>query len=290
MSYLLDRWTSRRLRSRSETCNAVVFVKITTCVAAITLFIFYSSNENYRDARQMIAVVVPTRSQQDWVSAKDASLLSKLLPSLARSLTQHERRKYSVELVIVYDTGDRFWENSEVTHQSDRHSVLPLHFLSVRKSSRIPHNEGCRAAYELGAEYIVRVNDDTEFRGKGWLTGAVHALESFTPPRLGVVGPTCKEGNRRILTHDMVHRTHLEIFGDYYPPEFDNWWLDDWISKVYGEHNTRKLHGWVVVHRTDTYGTRYDPNVSQKDLLPRILVRSKQQIIDHLIHKTRLEC
>ena len=60
----------------------------------------------------------------------------------------------------------------------------------------------------------------------------VRVLGSFSPPNVGVVGPLCAEGNTLIMTHDFVHRTHLEIFEHYYPPVFSDWWMDDWISKV----------------------------------------------------------
>lgn len=238
----------------------------------------YNSHE-----RGMVAVVVPTRSKPEWTSPSDASLAADLIPTLSHSLTRRESRRYTVQLVVVYDKGDIFWEKEHIVNTLKDNSPIPVHFLSVKKSTRIPHNEGCQAAYDMGAEYIVRINDDTEFKSRGWLTHAVNSLHSFEPPNLGVVGPTCREGNTRILTHDMVHRTHLEIFDTYYPPEFDNWWLDDWITHVYGKRNTKRLKEWIVVHRTTKYGTRYTPNVSQKDLLPHILARSKQQIIDYLV-------
>ena len=47
--------------------------------------------------------------------------------------------------------------------------------------------------------------------GVGWAAQAVSALRAHTPPNLGVVGPVCNEGNTRILTHDLVHRTHLQV-------------------------------------------------------------------------------
>jgi len=181
---------------------------------------------------------------------------------------------------VVFDQGDRFWETLEHRQALEDGSAFPIHFLRVANSSRIPINEGCRAAYELGAEYIVRVNDDTEFTSEGWLSSAVHTLRSFAPRNLGVVGPTCQQGNNKILTHDMVHRTHLRIFEEYYPSEFDNWWLDDWMSHVYGARHTSKLPNWVVLHNTHTYGTRYVPNLEQKRILTSALLYTKQQIID----------
>jgi hypothetical protein len=75
----------------------------------------------------------------------------------------------------------------------------------------------------------------------------------------------------------MVHRTHLDIFSDYYPPEFDNWWIDDWITKVYGSNRTTKLTDWEVRHHTDKHGTRYKPDRRQAELLePALDLGSKR--------------
>jgi hypothetical protein len=75
-----------------------------------------------------------------------------------------------------------------------------------------------RPAYEMGATYFYRVNDDTEFRGR-WPKLYVRALLSLTPP-YGVVGPSSLGSADAILTHDFVHRTHMEIFrNNYYPVE-----------------------------------------------------------------------
>lgn len=57
----------------------------------------------------------------------------------------------------------------------------------------------------------------------------------------GAVGPLCRQGNTKILTHDFTHRTHMEIFdGEYYPPQLTDWWMDDWIARTYGSSRTRQ--------------------------------------------------
>jgi len=260
-------------------------------LAQVTLLIFGEAHdENFHpEPRQFVAVVVPSRSQDTWHEPQDASLVNSLLPSLSRSLTDQDIEHFSVEVLVVFDMGDEFWEANGIKKHIEQNVYLPVHFLSVAKSTRVPFNEGCRAAYELGADYIVRVNDDTQFTGKGWLSTAVEVLNDFVPAGMGVVGPTCKQGNTEILTHDMVHRTHLDIFDDYYPVEFDNWYIDDWITYVYGESHTKQLQPeeWEVIHNTDTYGTRYTEDKSKSELLPGILIRSKQRIIDFLTIKER---
>jgi hypothetical protein len=61
------------------------------------------------------------------------------------------------------------------------------------------------AAAEDGADYLYRINDDTEFVTP-WVGLALSALRGYSPPNVGVVGPICREGNTRIITHDLVHR------------------------------------------------------------------------------------
>ena len=55
------------------------------------------------------------------------------------------------------------------------------------------------AAYQDGADYIYRVNDDTKFVGP-WAASATATLAQFAPPNVGVVGPLCAEGNTDIMT------------------------------------------------------------------------------------------
>jgi hypothetical protein len=157
--------------------------------------------------------------------------------------------------------------------------------LAIRKqrSSQIPFNLACRPAYELGSEYIVCINDDTEFLTSGWISQGTRQLTQFHPSNLGVVGPQCDQGNTIILTHDMVHLLHLDIFGmEYYPDKFDTWWIDDWISKVYGEHNTKRIVEWKVHQHTNKHGKRNKVDKGQRRHLQTTLQRGKQTIAKYM--------
>jgi len=135
------------------------------------------------------------------------------------------------------------------------------------------------AAAADGADYFFRVNDDTEVLTPGWARLMADHLAALSPPNLGVVGPSgshdasasrmCRPARlprppprpaqpalrppglsaaapaarRRMITHDFVHRTHLRVFGTYYPPVLSDWWMDDWISHVYPSGNALKLSG-----------------------------------------------
>ena len=211
------------------------------------------------------------------------TLFNLMLPSLLRTLNTPAtlndpivgvRGTEPLELwvYVTYDKGDAFYDHAEqeaaVRAWLDTHLVAPLRSLGVTAKHALlrfdnplrkpgpAFNFMMAAAAEDGADYLYRVNDDTQF-ATAWLGEAVRTLRSFAPPNVGVVGPVCNEGNTNIMTHDLVHRTHLQIFDFYYPPILSDWWMDDWISKVYGPRRTRK-GPWLVRHMVQIHGTRYD--------------------------------
>ena len=184
-------------------------------------------------------------------------LFTTMLPSLAASL----ECGYRYKAVIGFDTGDLLYDT--VKTQTAVADWLQKHWVAVAKArgieaayqllpvrntlkkpgpvfnalaaavsgnggnggGAIAGSRATTAAAEVAdvADYIYRVNDDTEFKRDSWTSKFVKALQklrsSDESPLLGVVGPSCPQGNRAILTHDFTHKTHLAVFGTYYPPE-----------------------------------------------------------------------
>ena len=148
------------------------------------------------------------------------------------------------------------------------------------------------AAHADGADLLVRVNDDTIFmhaksnlsRKDGaldWPTAVANAFLAFPvpEPHLGVAGPHCVAGNDAVLTHDATHRTHMNVFGHYYPPILSDWWMDDWISLVYGPTRTIRAPGdWEVVHHTSNQGTRYNVDHTHRLALKHELRRGAARL------------
>lgn len=143
------------------------------------------------------------------------------------------------------------------------------------RKNHIPFNEITRKAYDDGADYIVRINDDTEFITEGWVKLGIQALQSMKPPNVGVVAPVCKQ-NTAIFTHDMVHRTHLNIFDVYYPVIFDNWYVDTWITQVYQPDRSKLVKDWEVRHHLAK--TRYQVDQKQRRNLADEVERGKTKI------------
>jgi hypothetical protein len=99
------------------------------------------------------------------------------------------------------------------------------------------------------------VNDDTVLVSRGWTASFIHALRANAIyPNLGVTGPV-DTNNDRILTHAFAHRTHVDIFGAFFPAAFKNWWSDDWISTVYGSLHTFRMPNVLVTHNVQSQKT-----------------------------------
>ena len=55
--------------------------------------------------------------------------------------------------------------------------------------------------------------------------------------------------------------------GTYYPKAFHNYYVDDWISKVYGANHTRKLLTVRVSHKLSYHGQQYRAAMNQEGLV-----------------------
>lgn len=255
------------------------------------------NKENKKDDQPLsrapiIAICTLTKSSQSWTSLSDTSLHAILLPSIISSIYPIEAHKYSIHLYIAADKGDPFWEK-HYTHLQQSPIIpswLSVSFSFFQKEyinnnhHKLPLNSLMQLAFDNDSEYLIRINDDTEFITSGWISHGIAALQSFNPPNIGVVGPTCNEGNVRILTHDMVHRSHLLIFPTYYPASFSHWWVDVWITHVYQPHHAIKLESWVVKHHTHLHGRRYATVAYEKRFLHREIEKGKDTIATYIAH------
>eukprot|EP01031_Cornospumella_fuschlensis_P030874 gene30874-37310_t len=222
------------------------------------------------------------------------ALFTYLLPSLMRTLDCGFRYEY----YLGYDQGDVYYDDAsgmeEVKAWINKNIKQPLarrqisfEFRAVRVHNTVQKPgpvflEMARAAYKNGAAYFYRINDDTELLGT-WPRAFVRTLESLGSP-YGVVGPLCNQGNERILTHDFVHRVHMDVFEmNYYPPELTDWWMDDWISFVYGQTRTFRAKHVPVIHHTGAHGQRYQVDKSHEQLLGTLVRLGSQKIRQYML-------
>jgi len=269
-----DFWTLQQLRNRLRSSRVSLIDQ--SSVDSETLQTLQTGGD-----APMIVICAATHSQSSWRSLDQTSLQKNLIPSIIRTISSADRSKYTFRLYLAADHDDDFWlRNRDKVETPDWLSVV-VNFYEVPKH-KIPFNPMMRAAYNDGAEYMVRINDDSEFVTSDWVSKGAAKLASYTPSNVGMVGPNCLEGNSAIMTHDMVHRTHLDIFEYYYPEVFSAWWIDDWISKVYGPERSTKIMSWRVKHHTHKHGTRYAVQHHEKDKLDGELKNGQADIEDWL--------
>jgi hypothetical protein len=143
---------------------------------------------------------------------------------------------------LAHDKGDPFFGSAdhqeEVSRWMVEHVETPsklrgitvkhtqIEFLNELKKPGPVFNFMMRSMYEDGADYMYRTNDDSMTK-TAFARPMVEALLAMKPPNIGVVGPLHTGGNTQILTHDFVHRSHLDILGLHYPPRFRSWYMDD---------------------------------------------------------------
>jgi hypothetical protein len=188
------------------------------------------------DTLPLIAIMAGTTSRGFNHTLSDIPLFNVLFPSLLCTLDCG----FNYVFVMGYDQGDPFYDSdkqiSDIMDWFQKYIARPLQkrniLITLRPVAVINpmHRPGpvftaiAREAYKLGSQYFYRVNDDSEFIGR-WPKLYTDKIRSLSLP-YGVIGPSCYAAKDRILTHDFVHRTHLDIFeGQYYPTEFTDWYM-----------------------------------------------------------------
>jgi hypothetical protein len=138
--------------------------------------------------------------------------------------TQYERKWDS-----IFNAAGKFQNNKVLPP-----NLVIERFIGQRGSPCWIWNGLASLAYDHGHDYLFQLNDDTRIFTSCWASTLSNVL-ARSPRHLGVVGPQ-DLNNNKVLTLAMVHRTHYEIFRTFYPPEFRNWFSDDWLSQVYGKN------------------------------------------------------
>ena len=216
-----------------------------------------------------IGLGITTRGQLD-LNPEAAPTELPFFRRLMLSFCQTASYGFEYHFYIAHDHSDPFFKHniSHITFSRYSHEFISrncpdninvtIHLVECLHSGRPAwaQNDAMMAAYMDNSAYYYRVNDDTVMETTGWTERMIQQLLRFNPPNIGVAGPWFRDGNTAILTHDFVHRTHIEIFGFYYPRVFTDWFADDWITGVYCPDMCKKVAGVRVKH-TMEMGSRY---------------------------------
>ena len=191
--------------------------------------------------------------------------------SLLSSFCKTASERYDYRFYLSYDYNDEYLTERSfrvrmsaifgdyASEMCPYSSAYSLRFVSCKYAGKPAwaQNDAMIEAYLSGIEYFYRINDDTVMTTGNWTERFIDALDRFTPPRIGAVGPKHQGGNLDILTYDFTHRIHVNIHGFYYPRKFPDWYADRWITSVYKPGRSVKLQDVQLVHTMDQ-GRRYN--------------------------------
>ena len=175
-----------------------------------------------------VAILIPsTSSGRGWRFITQSYLYETIL-----SLKKTAGSEHTYTIYLGHDHDDPFYVRSII--KAGFQELCPIVFvpLFVEKGhvTRM-WNILAKIAYDDGADYFYQCGDDILFTTPGWIGASISALSGRK--NVGMTGPRNLHGNTRILTQSFVHRTHLDIFGHYFPEEIRNWYCDDWINDIY---------------------------------------------------------
>jgi hypothetical protein len=149
-------------------------------------------------------------------------------------LTQDKEHEYYFYLGIDHD--DILFNNAvQQNILNDYTKVFDnLHIQYIILNSRKGHltkmwNELFKLAYDDNCDYFYQCGDDIQFYTKGWVNDSIEMLQKYN--NIGLTGPN--NNNNNILTQAFVSRTHMQIFGSFFPENIINWGCDDWYNIVY---------------------------------------------------------
>lgn len=207
-----------------------------------------------------LLILTTSNKRQNWVDIKDSYLYNMTLKTFL--LTYDKEHEY--KFYIGVDSNDRIFDNKEqkeiIIRFSQVFKNVEFEFISYN-NDEIPKgyctmmwNVLFKKAYDEGYDYFYQCGDDIVFKTKGWVNACI--LKLINNNNIGLTGPL--NNNNNILTQSFVSRTHMEIFGRYFPEEIKNWCCDDWYNLVYSPNYLYKLTNHMASN--DGGDPRYDIN------------------------------
>ncbi|KAL4238841.1 hypothetical protein ACF0H5_003548 [Mactra antiquata] len=220
-----------------------------------------------------VGVLIPSTTR--YLEISDIKKFS-LIDTLFKSFYKTIQTEYNYTIYVGIDTNDKLKSYiHDIESFGDNIIVVRVNGSTFTKAV----NTIAEKAVKDGVDYLMRINDDTQFITSNWTSLCIESLQNFDPPNIGVVGPLCPQDKQTILTQDFVHVTHFHIFGFYYPPQLDNWWADDWITRVY-ESRSMRLTAWKVKHLVKA--RRYRVNMHHEKLLPQFISQGNKTLTSYI--------
>ena len=227
------------------------------------------------------AFIIPstTNKRDEWAGAEDTYLWTILCSSLEKYTP--DIGKGRIKLFIGYDEDDRIYSIDEERLKFSAFFMkfdiqwFPQSVETKGKVTTIWNNLG-REAIAQGYDYIKILGDDIRLPSdRGWLGHFANKLRK----KNNIGFSAGWSNNDQIPTQFLVHKTHYEIFGFFYPTEIPNWGCDNWLHDVY----PAKYRNWMKSYPLFNVGgdPRYQIQFSEK-FVKAVVKRHKPKLNRYL--------
>lgn len=210
-----------------------------------------------------LAIIVPCLFSS---SDRDSNPLFKyLIPNL---LEHKNDDSFVYHIYIGIDYNDNNFEPEWIKD-------FPFQFSIVRYSDNVKKGHLTRMwnilfqyAYDDGCDYFYQCGDDIVVK-EPYLRRLVDKIDQH-PYKIGLTGLLNPINSRPIVTQAIVSRTHMKIFGYFFPEEIINWYCDDWISLIYQKNGLfetipdLKLDNICVTRLKKSNQNRYQPIIDMR--------------------------
>ena len=272
----------------------IILFLLILCIILV-LFLIKNNNSNkehfsdrtiyYDEQKIKIGMIIPvTSNKRNYRNVKDIDFFNILLSSFLK--TFDKSLKYQYNFYLGFDDDDKFYLKNKtmiISHFKKITKKYPVFKISLLKIDNLKGKLGeiwsrlADISVKNGDNYLYQLGDDIKFISSDWEDKFINKLNEFN--NIGVVGPT-DINNSTILTQSFVHKTHLDIFENYYPKEIKNWHIDNWITDVYKPNN---YYMFNKIHVKNDGGTeRYEVVVMKGELVQKYVSDGKQKINKYL--------
>ena len=238
-----------------------------------------------------IGLIIPCTSRgRPWKNMKDTYLYNYTF----KTFLLHQDKEHNYVFYMGVDHDDPIFSNPLQQAVLLKFKILfpniDIRFIILNEQKGYltkMWNRLFRDAYDDGCDYFYQCGDDIEFCSSGWINDSIKTLQEHH--NVGLTGPV--NNNNYILTQAFVSRSHMDIFGLFFPENIINWGCDDWYNNVYKpnylyplkSHYCKNMGGKprYVINYNPTFMDNYKPNVDK--LRNDMLIQAgydKKKIID----------
>ena len=255
----------------------------------LIIFVIYKMCNFYKieyfNQLYKIGLIIPTTSnKRNYNDVINIDFFNIFMKNFLKNINN----KYEYTIYLGYDDDDKFYlENLNKIKQhfnnitkNENIKLVTIKLSGFRGKLGMIWSKLARKAVNDNCDYLYQIGDDVIIMDSNWEDTFINKLQEMK--NIGVVGPY-DINNHRILTQSFVHKTHLDIFDDYYPKEIINWHIDDWITMVYRPNNSHRIDNIKVknIGGNERYTIVNKKNILKKLLKRDINIVNKYMSVEH---------